>query len=293
MDLKSEAKQRLQDSNSSALIKKNKLENLEIDILLEAIYRRYAYDFRNYARSSLKRRIEHLMKNNKFTRISDMLSELLHDEELFNHFLTVMSITVTEMYRDPSFYIALREKVIPFLKTYPYIKIWHAGCATGEEVYSMAILLEEEGFYDRCQIYATDFNTHALDIAKEGIYSAERMKLFTQNYLKAGGNRAFSDYYHAQYDSAKLDRALKRNITFAHHNMAHDSTFGEMNLIICRNVMIYFNKTLQSKVLELFLDSLASQGILCLGNKESIDYTSVSDHFKVISRSDKIYKKKS
>lgn len=272
---------------------KTELENLEIEILLEAVYRRYAYDFRNYARASLKRRIQHVMQQNNFVRITDLLSGLLHDEDIFDRFLTVMSITVTEMYRDPDFYVAVREQVIPFLKTYPYAKIWHAGCATGEEVYSMAIMLEEEGFYDRCQIYATDFNTRALDTAIEGIYPADRIKLFTQNYQKAGGKRAFSDYYVAQYGSAKFSKSLKRNITFAHHNMVSDSAFGEMTLIICRNVMIYFDKTLQGKVLQLFLHSLAPQGILCLGNRESIEHTEVSDHFKTISRSEKIYRKRS
>ncbi len=268
------------------------LEELEIDLLLTAIERRYGYNFHNYARSSLKRRISHRVNNANLSRTTDMLPRIIYDEVFFDDFLRDMSITVTEMFRDPRFYVSVREQVIPLLKTYPFVKIWHAGCATGEEVYSMAILLQEEGYYDRCHIYATDYNKHSLAIAEEGIYPAERIKLFTENYIKAGGQSSFSDYYHAQYDAAKLDGSLKKNITFAHHNLVTDSVFGEMNLIICRNVMIYFNQTLQSQVLHLFLDSLSQHGVLCLGTKEAVDYTDVADQFDVISKTEKIYKKK-
>ena len=269
----------------------SELEELETDLLLTAIERRYGYDFRNYARSSLKRRIAHRLNCANLSRISDMLPRIIHEEMFFDEFLRDMSITVTEMFRDPHFYVAVREQVIPMIKTYPFAKIWHAGCATGEEVYSMAILLQEEGYYDRCQIYATDYNKRSLAIAEAGIYPAERIKLFTNNYHKAGGKGFFSDYYHACYESAKLNDSLRKNMTFAHHNLVSDGVFGEMNLIICRNVMIYFNKTLQSKVLQLFLDSLCHRGLLCLGTKETVDYSETADQFEVVSKTEKIYKK--
>jgi len=267
------------------------LEELEIDLLLTAIERRYGYNFHNYARSSLKRRIKHCMNGGNLATITDMLSRIVHDEVFFDSFLTDMSITVTEMFRDASFYLALREHVIPLLKTYPFIKIWHAGCATGEEVYSMAILLKEAGIYERCQIYATDYNKRSLAIAEEGIYKASLVKDFTHNYHEAGGEESFSDYYSAHYESAKMDKKLKENMTFAHHNMVSDGVFGEMNMVVCRNVMIYFNKTLQSQVLNLFLDSLCHGGLLCLGSKETVEYSDVADQFGIVSKTEKIYKK--
>ena len=255
------------------------LEELETDLLLMAIEQRYGYDFRNYARSSLKRRIAHRLNAANLSKITDLLSSVVHDEAIFDDFLQDMSITVTEMFRDPPFYTAVRDKVIPLLKTYPFVKIWHAGCATGEEVYSMAILLMEEGYYDRAQIYATDYNKRSLAIAEEGIYPAESIKLFTDNYQRAGGKASFSDYYHARYNSAKFDASLKKNITFAHHNLVTDGVFGEMHMIVCRNVMIYFDRTLQSRALRLFFDSLCRSGVLCLSTKETVEFTSEAECF--------------
>lgn len=270
---------------------KTELEDLEIDLLLEAIIRRYGYDFRNYARSSLKRRILHRMEITNLTSISDMLFPIIHDELFFDDFLRDMSITVTEMFRDAEFYIGVREQIIPLLKTYPFVKIWHAGCATGEEVYSMAVMLHEAGYYDRVQIYATDYNKHSLTVAEDAIYTLKQAEEFEYNYRKSGGKNALSDYYHARYESIKFDNKLKKNIVFAHHNLVTDGVFGEMNLIVCRNVLIYFNRKLQSQVLNLFNCSLCHGGLLCLGNSETVDYTDAAGHFEVLSRTNRIYKK--
>lgn len=221
-----------------------------------------------------------------------MTHRLLYDPFFYQEVLQDLSITVTEMFRDPDFYKALREEVVPMLKTYPFVKIWHAGCASGEEVYSMAIVLQEEGLLKRSQIYATDFNQIALQKAKAGIYSIDKIKEYTQNYQKSGGRSSFSDYFNALYDSVKLNEALKKNIVFADHNLVTDGVFGEMNLIICRNVLIYFDKALQSKVIGLFYESLIPGGFLCLGSKESLRFAAKSTEFDVISESRKIYRKK-
>ena len=209
-----------------------------------------------------------------------------------NLLLFDFSINVTEMFRDPSCYLNIRKSVIPVLRTYPFIKIWHAGCATGEEVYSMAILLKEEGMYDRAQIYATDFNEAVVQKAKAGIFQIDRIKTYTSNYQKAGGTESFADYYTADYDSVIMDQALKKNIVFAHHNLVTDSVFGEMNLIMCRNVLIYFDRNLQNHVFKLFLDSLCYGGFICVGSKESIRFSKYSDSFEDAVRDEKIYKKR-
>ncbi len=269
------------------------VEEIETDLLLEGILQKYGHSFHNYARSSLKRRLKQFLKESKVNNISDLIPKILHDESFFNSFMFNMSVTVTEMFRDPHFFLSLRQKIIPVLKTYPFIKIWHAGCATGEEVYSMAIILHEEGLLKRTQIYATDFNSNSLEIAKDGIYPLERIQLFTKNYLRSGGRENFSDYYRAKYNSAKLIDTLKENITFSTHNLATDSSFGEMNLIICRNVMIYFDEELQNKVFSLFKNSLCSKSFLCLGTKESIDYSNVKNEFVTFLEKEKIYRKKS
>jgi len=221
-----------------------------------------------------------------------MQHKVLHEADFFEVILRDLSINVTEMFRDPGFYLALRKEVVPVLKTYPYIKVWHAGCSTGEEVYSFAVLLKEEGLYDRTQIYATDFNRNVLDIAKKGIYPIDRIKEFTANYQSAGGTQSFSDYYMANYDSVIYDQSLKKNMVFAEHNLVTDSVFAEVNLVICRNVLIYFNKELQNRVINLFYDSLINGGYLGLGSKETIQFTSKIDKFEVINKEEKIYKKK-
>lgn len=271
---------------------KTEVEEIEIDLLLEALFRRYGYDFRHYAKASITRRIRHLLEKSGHSRTSEMIPELLYDKSFFEKIVYDFSITVTEMFRDPGFYRAIREKVIPYLKTYPFIKIWHAGCATGEEVYSIAIVLKEEGLYDRATIFATDFNNAALAKGKEGIYSLENIKQYTLNYQDAGGTSSFSEYYHAQYDSVIMDQSLKKNITFANHNLVTDNTFSEMHLILCRNVLIYFNKTLQDRVLRLFHDSLIHGGFLCLGTKESIQFADVAEAYERTDKKHKIYQKK-
>lgn len=270
---------------------KDDLENIEVDLLLDAILKRYGYDFRNYSAASRKRRIKHFLSKTRYSRIAELIPQLLDDKAFFETFLINFSITVTEMFRDPFFHKAIRKKIIPFLKTYPFVKIWHAGCATGEEVYSMAITLKEEGLYDRCQIYATDFIDSALAKAEEGVYPIEPIKEYTNNYQQAGGTGSFSEYYHSKYDSVIINRDLKKNITFANHNLVIDTSFGEMNLIVCRNVLIYFDKILQDHVLKLFDNSLISNGFLGLGTKESIKFSTVSENYKEVAVRERIYQK--
>ena len=267
-------------------------ESAAITSLLEAIYREYGYDFRQYAEAHIKRRIKNRMMMSGIKTISEIEQKVVADKYFASQFLKDLSITVTEMFRDPEFYKALRTKVIPVLKTYPFIKIWHAGCATGEEAYSMAILLKEEGLYDRTTIYATDFNQYALDLAKEGIYPNTMMKQYIANYQKAGGIEAFSDYYSSSYDRVIMDQSLKNKIVWANHNLVTDSVFAEMHLILCRNVMIYFNKNLQNQVHRLLYDSLVNGGILCLGSKESIRHTDFANEYAELDKKHMIYKRK-
>ncbi|HBY07834.1 MAG TPA: chemotaxis protein CheR [Chloroflexi bacterium] len=268
---------------------KSEQAQLEIDLLVEAIFRRYGYDFRHYSRASLKRRLENHITQNGVTSIADLIPRILQDESAFQDLLFDISVTVTEMFRDPWFFAALREKVLPFLSTFPFINIWQAGCATGEEVYSLAILLQEEGLYSRCRIYATDFNSAALEKAKARIYPLKRMREYNQNYQQAGGKGSLSDYYLAQYDAAIFDPALQEKVTFASHNLATDGVFGEMHLILCRNVLIYFDRPLQNRVLNIFRKSLRHNGFLCLGSRESIDFTEISQSFTVLSSNERIY----
>jgi len=271
---------------------KKDLKDIEIDCLLEAIYQCYGYDFKNYARASLTRRIEGCMAEAQVEHISALIPKILHDRNFFNKYLNYMSVTVTEMFRDPDMFKGIREQVIPKLKTYPRINIWHAGCATGEEVYSMAILLEEEGLLAKTQIYATDYNNKSLEIAKAGIYSAKNMQQYTKNYIRSGGKASFSDYYWANYDSVKMSSKLQENITFAHHNLICDQVFAEMNLVLCRNVLIYFDKTLQSRVLGVLADSIVSRGFLVLGDQETLRFSSVEKEFEVYSEEVKIFRKR-
>jgi len=267
------------------------VEPIEIDLLLEAVFRRYGYDFRSYARASIERRIRQFQALNSIATIADLIPGVLHDEALFSELARTISVSVTEMFRDPFVYRTLREKVLPLLRTYPYFKVWHAGCATGEEVYSLAILLREEGLLDRATIYATDFNESALARAREGIYPLDRIQEYTRNYQQAGGTGTLSDHYHARYGSAVLDRKLRKRITFAAHNLATDSAFGEIHLVFCRNVFIYFNNELQDHVARLFLESLIHGGFLCLGTRESLRFTTVYSAFEELDSRAKLYKK--
>lgn len=267
------------------------LERIEIDLLLEGIRRRWGYDFRHYSYASLKRRLDIARKEAGDANFLQLLDQLLHDQTIFDGFLRHMSITVTEMFRDPPYYQLVREKVIPALRTYPFVKIWHAGCATGEEAYSMAILLHEEGYLDRTRIYATDFNKRSLDIADKAVYSEKNIESYAANYYECGGKRDFSDYFISGYDRVKLKDFLKERITFSYHNLVTDGVFGEMNLISCRNVLIYFDKVLQDRVLGLFADSLRHGGFLCLGAKESLNFSNVKSQFEPLEGKKKIYKK--
>lgn len=268
------------------------IENIEIDLFLQAIYERYGYDFRNYVKATVRRRIRNILSNSQYKTVSELIPKLLYDKIYFKNLILDFSITVSEMFRDPFFYKHLREKIIPYLKTYPFVKIWVAGCAGGEEVYSLAILLKEVGFYDKTTIFATDFNDIALKRAQEGIYPLKNIQEYERNYKFSGGTNKFSDYYVAKYDSAKFNENLTERVTFANHNLAVDSVFGEMNLILCRNVLIYFNRELQNKVLNLFKDSLVTNGFLCLGIKESISFSSVNLNFEPVSEEFKTFQLK-
>jgi chemotaxis protein methyltransferase CheR len=267
------------------------LEVLEVDLLLEAIYRRYGFDFREYAPASLKRRVWRRMNAEGLSTVTQLQDRLLHDTACMERLLLDLSINVTAMFRDPSFYVAFREHVVPNLRTYPFTRIWCAGCSTGEEVYSLAILLQEEGLYDRTRIYATDINEQVLETARAGVFPLDKMKQYTQNYIKAGGTREFSEYYVAAYDSARFSRSLTENIVFAQHNLVSDRAFNEFNVILCRNVMIYFAKALQDRVHKLFYESLDMFGVLALGRKESVMFTSFADSYGVVDAAERIYRK--
>ncbi len=265
---------------------------LEIDLLLEAIFKKCGYDFRNYSREHIVRRLFYRMENDGLKSISQLQHHVLHSPKYAAELIEDLSINVTEMFRDPLFFKSIREQVIPVLKTWSFVKIWHAGCSTGEEVYSMAILLKEEGLYDRVNIYATDFSSDALNKAKEGIYSAEKMKKYAQNYRESGATGTLSDYFHAKYDSAIVDNSLKKNIIWAHHNLVTDSDFTEAHMVVCRNVLIYFNKDLQNKVYGTFDSSLVGGGFLCLGNRENIRFSEYEKEFSVVNNEQRIYKKR-
>lgn len=265
---------------------------MDTSSLLETIYEKYGYDFSEYSQAHIQRRIRGRMSVSGFKDIEE-LQEKVHSDDLFaSRLLQDLSITVTEMFRDPHFYRSLRANVIPLLKTYPFIKIWHAGCATGEEAYSMAILLKEEGLYDRTTIYATDFNPRALEQAKEGIFSQKSIKGYTTNYQRSGGKKSFSDYYMAQYDMVMMDQSLKKNIVWANHNLVTDSVFAEVHMVLCRNVLIYFNRQLQEKVHQLFSNALINGGLLALGTKESLRFSHFFNEYAELDKEQKIYKKK-
>ena len=267
------------------------LERIEVELLLEAVYRHYGFDFRSYAYSSLKRRVWKRIHQDGLNTITQLADRVLHDPAMMEKLLLDLSINVTAMFRDPGFYAAFREKVVPSLRTYPFIRIWHAGCSTGEEVFSMAILLEEEGLYDRARIYATDINEVVLQRARTGIFPLDKMQEYTQNYLKAGGRRSFSEYYTAKYDGALFNAALTRNVVFSQHNLVTDGSFSEFNVIVCRNVMIYFDRELQNRVHGLFHDSLGRFGALALGNKETLRFTEFEDRYEVVDAREKIYRR--
>lgn len=271
--------------------KQNELENLEIQLLLEGLFRYYGFDFRNYAVASLKRRIWNAIRAERLESISGLQERVLHDPACLERFLLGLSVNVTAMFRDPNFYLAFRNNVVPLLRTYPFIRIWHAGCSTGEEVYSMAILMQEEGLYHRCRFYATDMNEVVLRKARTGIFHLNSMQEYTQNYLQAGGRRSFSEYYTAAYNNAIFRSSLRDNIVFSQHNLATDGSFNEFNVILCRNVLIYFNQTLQNRVHNLLFDSLSRFGVLGLGRQETIKFTPQAKHYEVLEKREKLYRR--
>ena len=278
-------------SLDSGVQKQDELEQIEIQLLLEGMFQYYGFDFRDYALASLKRRIWNAIRLERLNSVSGLQEKVLHDPACLERFLLGLSVHVTAMFRDPGFYAAFRRNVVPILRTYPFIRIWHAGCSTGEEVYSMAILMHEEGLYHRCRIYATDMNEVVLKKAKAGIYPLDLMQDYTHNYLQAGGQRAFSEYYTAAYDHAIFRSWLKENIVFSQHNLAIDRSFNEFNVILCRNVLIYFNQSLQKRVHNLLYDSLSHFGVLGLGRQESLKFTPHEHHYEALDKREKLYRR--
>lgn len=276
-------------SSAPALV--NSLEDIEIGLLLEGLYRAHGFDFREYSRASLKRRVLELMQAEKLETVSAFQNKILHDAACLDRFLLGLSVHATAMFRDPSFYLTFRKRVVPLLRTYPTVQIWIAGCSTGEEVYSLAILLQEERLYAKSRIYATDVSQAVLRKARDGIFPLAAMRDYTANYHQAGGTHEFSDYYTAQYDSVIFSAALKNNIVFSEHNLATDGSFNEFQVILCRNVMIYFNKDLQARVHNLLYDSLSMFGVFGLGNKESLKFTPRAAFYEPLNEKDKLYRK--
>lgn len=267
-------------------------EEFEVSLVLKTLLYRSDFDYRDYSMSHIKRRLNHRLAIEGLNHYVDLIPEILYNDELLSRLLADLSINVTEMFRDPTFFKTLKEVVYPYIHTYPFVKIWHAGCSSGQEVYSNAILLKEADLYHKSQLYATDFNYDILDAAKNAIYPVDYIKKYTTNYQLAGGENSFSEYYNADYDSAIISPELKDNILFSFHNLVTDGVFGEMHIIMCRNVLIYFNKELQNRVLKLFYDSLIPGGFLCLGSKESIRYSDVDGMFEVVSSDEKIFRKR-
>ena len=267
------------------------LERIEIELLLEAIDRHYGFDFRGYALGSLRRRLWRSAAEEGVQSISGLQEKVLHDPQAMERLLAGLSVNVTTMFRDPSFYVAFREHVVPLLRTYPFIRVWNAGCSTGEETYSLAILLQEENLYERARIYATDFNSDVLARARAGQLPLDRMQEYTQNYQRAGGKHDFSAYYSVEQGTAKLDEALGEHVVFAQHNLASDRSFNEFNVVLCRNVLIYFGRDLQGRVHRLFYDSLARFGVLGLGQKETLRFTDLEECYEELDPREKIYRR--
>ncbi|HEY9253998.1 MAG TPA: CheR family methyltransferase [Stenotrophomonas sp.] len=267
------------------------LFDLELGLLLEAIYRRYHYDFRQYAVSSLRRRVRQAMGRFDCEHVADLQHRLLHEPELFAQAMQYFTVQVSEMFRDPDYFRVLREQAIPVLRTYPSCKIWVAGCSTGEEVWSLAILLHEEGLLDRTLIYATDINPEALAAAESGVFNIDRVAQFSRSYQQAGGRASLADYYTSAYNGALFDRRLKRNIVFADHSLATDNVFSEVHLVSCRNVLIYFNRGLQDRAIGLFHEALVHRGFLGLGSKESLQFGAHAADFEPCAREQRLYRK--
>lgn len=264
---------------------------IEIKLLIEAIYLKYSYDFREYSAASMKRRVLLALRQMRCENVSELQRRILYDATAFMELLQYLTIPVSDMFRDPGYFLALREQVVPLLRTYPSLKVWVAGCSTGEEVYSLAILLREEGLLERTILYATDINPQSLERARQGIFPIKHLRQYTENYQRAGGKRSFADYYTAAYDSAIMDKSLKENVTFADHSLATDSVFSETQLISCRNVLIYFNKPLQDRAFGLFHESLCHRGFLGLGSKETVEFSGCADLYEPFDKQERIFRK--
>lgn len=270
----------------------NDTEGIELDLLIEGIYRRYHYDFRNYSPASLKRRLIQAREYFGCPTFSALQERVMHDPTLLPQLLGFLTIQVSEMFRDPSFFRALREQVVPHLRTYPSLKVWVAGCSAGEELYSLAILFREEGLEERTMFYATDINTDALRKAEAGVYDLDRIALFTANHQRSGGKSSLSDYYTAAYGAAVFDKTLRKRTVFSDHTLASDAVFAEVHLVCCRNVLIYFNRDLQDRAVGLFKDSLVRKGFLGLGSKESLHFSAHGPDFSEFDREQRLYQKR-
>lgn len=268
------------------------IKDVEAKLLIDAIYLRYGYDFRDYQASTMNNQFKNFIASRDYKTVAELIPEVLYSRELFYELLMNITINVTEMFRGPEFYNELRDKVVPHLKTYPYLNIWHAGCSTGEEPYSMSIFMKEEGLLKRTQIYATDINDLALKKARNGIYDIRRMQEYSKKYHQAGGQGSLSDYYHTRYNGAKILDEFRERIVFSKHNLVSDSVFTEMQLIVCKNVLIYFSRPLRDSVLQLLTESLCPKGFLCLGEHESLDFSPVRSMYDVVDEQKKIYRKR-
>lgn len=266
--------------------------DIELRLLIDAVFLKYHYDFRGYAQASLRRRLRTAMTRFECSTLSQLQDRLLHEPAVFPQLLDYLTVQVSEMFRDPSYFRSLRETVVPLLRTYPSLKIWVAGCSTGEEVYSLAILLREEGLLERTLIYATDINAQALQKAEAGVYDIDRIAGFTENHRRSGARSSLSDYYTAAYGRAVFDKALRRHIVFSDHSLATDSVFAEMQLVSCRNVLIYFNRELQDRAIGLFRESLCRRGFLGIGAKESLRFSTHAESFDELVRVDRIFQKR-
>lgn len=265
---------------------------IELELLVEAIYQRYQYDFRQYSRHSLRRRLARAQEQFQCRSLSQLQDRLLREPALFPRLLDYLTVPTTELFRDPAYFLALRRHVVPYLRTYPSVKIWVAGCSTGEEAYSLAIVLAEEGLLDKTVLYATDINPRSIETARQGIYRADAVREASGNYRAAGGRGSLADYYSAAYDSVRFDPALARNVVFADHSLATDAVFAEVHLVSCRNVLIYFDRSLQDRAFSLFHDALVRQGFLGLGAKETVLLSDHKDQFEVISQDARIFRKR-
>jgi chemotaxis protein methyltransferase CheR len=265
--------------------------DLEVDLVLDVLHRRRGYDFRDYARASLTRRLRAAVERRKMAGLADLIAPLMRDDDFCERLIDEITTPFTEMFRDPAFFRAFRERVVPILQTHPRPRIWHAGCASGEEVYSLAILLSEAGVYDRCQVLATDMNRRALERAKEGIYPIDAARQFSENYVAAGGECSPGDYYHAAYGRIRMDQRLGRRVTWLHHDLVNDGGLGDIDVVLCRNVLIYFNRDLQNRVVGMLVDTLAPRGFLCLGSKESVRFLDAAARLEAVDADRRIFRR--